>query len=134
VTDSSYKDTYGTAAFILLPDIDAQEGLIMVNQTPGREDDSTYAYRAEAAGIYGCIAFTNELMQQHQLANGTVTMVCDCLSALRNIFDHQFDKASQAHYDIIHSCRMLVERSPVEWVSRHVRGHQDNYVHYEDLD
>jgi hypothetical protein len=133
VTDGSYKETYGTAAFILLPDIDAQEGLIMVNQTPGREDD-TDAYRAEAAGTYGCITFTNELMQQHQLANGTVTMACDCLSALWNIFNHQFDKAAQAHYDIIHSCRMLVERSPAEWISRHVRGHQDDHVHYKDLD
>jgi hypothetical protein len=81
VTDGSYKDSYGTAAFILIPDIFSQEGRIMVDQIPGREDDID-AYRAEAAGIYGCIAFTNELMKHHQLANGTVTMACDCLSAL----------------------------------------------------
>jgi hypothetical protein len=29
---------------------------------------------------------------------------------------------------------MLVERSPAEWISRHVRGHQEDHVHYEDLD
>jgi hypothetical protein len=51
VTDGSYKETYGTAAFILLPDIDAQEGLIMVNQTPGREDN-TDAYRGRKLPVF----------------------------------------------------------------------------------
>jgi hypothetical protein len=59
-TDGSFKDNYGTAGFILLPTIDSQEGLLLVNQTPGREDDID-AYRAEAAGIYGCVAFTKQI-------------------------------------------------------------------------
>jgi hypothetical protein len=31
VTDGSYKDKYGTAGFILLPTIESQEGLLLVN-------------------------------------------------------------------------------------------------------
>jgi hypothetical protein len=85
VTDGSFKDKQGTVGFILLPTIDSQAGLLLVNQTPGREDGID-AYRAEAAGIYGCVAFTNKLMTHHKLDQGGVTMACDCLSALRNIF------------------------------------------------
>jgi hypothetical protein len=92
------------------------------------------AYRAEAAGIYGCVAFTTKLMNYQQLEHGGVTMACDCLSALRNIFDHQFDKPSQPHYDLLHSCRLLIEAIPATWHSRHVRGHQDDHKRYEDLD
>jgi hypothetical protein len=92
------------------------------------------AYRAEAAGIYGCVAFTTKLMKHHQLDQGGVTMACDCLSALHNIFDHNIDKPSQPHYDLLHSCRLLIAESPATWYSRHVRGHQDDHKRYEDLD
>jgi hypothetical protein len=134
VTDGSFKGTYGTAGSILLPTINLQDGLLLVNQTPGREDDID-AYRAEAAGIYGYIAFTNKLMKHHQLEQGGVTMACDCLLALKNIFEHKFDKPSQPHYDLLHSCRLLIAQSPPATLqSRHVRGHQDDHGSYEDLD
>jgi hypothetical protein len=54
-------------------------------------------------------------------------MACDCLSALRNIFDHRFDKPSQPHYDLLHSCRLLIAHSPAIWYSRHVCGHLDRW-------
>jgi hypothetical protein len=134
VTDGSYKDKYGTAGFILLPTIDSHEGLLLVNQTPGREDEMD-AYRAEAAGIYGRVTFTNKLMKHHQLEQGGVTMACDCMSALRNIFERKFDKPSQPHYDdLLHSCQLLIAQSPVIWCSRHVHRHQDDHRRYKYLD
>jgi hypothetical protein len=73
-------------------------------------------------------------MTHHQLEQGGVTMACDCMSALRNIFDHKFDKPSQPHYDLLHSCGLLIAQSPAIWYSRHVRGHQDDHSRCEDLD
>jgi hypothetical protein len=102
VTDGSYKEPYGTAAFILLPYLNATEGITLVNQTPGRQEDMD-AYRAEVGRIYGCIAFTNEFAKHHQVTTGTITMACDCLSALHNIFETDYDHPNQAHYDIIHA-------------------------------
>jgi hypothetical protein len=84
-TDGSFKDKQGTSGFILLPTINSEAGLLLVNQTPGREDDID-AYRAEAAGIYGCVAFTNKLMTHHKLDQRGVTMACNCLSALHKKF------------------------------------------------
>jgi hypothetical protein len=86
VADGAYKRPYGTAAFTLLPTLDATTGITLVNQTPGRHTDND-AYRAEAAGIYGCLVFANALLAQHQITNGSITMACDCKSALLNILE-----------------------------------------------
>jgi hypothetical protein len=119
VTDSLYKDPYKSAAFIKLPHLDATEGITLVNQTPGRDNDMD-AYRTEVCGIYGCLDFTNELLNHHKISTGRITMACDCKSALLNIFYKAFDKPAQSHYDVIHACRLLRAASPIEWVSRHV--------------
>jgi hypothetical protein len=131
--DGSYKTPYGTAAFTLLPTLDATTCITLVNQTPGRHTDQD-AYRAEAAGIYGCLAFTNGFLAQHQITNGSITMACDCKSALLNIFEQDYDKPSQAHYNIIHACRQLRTQSPIQWKPRHIYGHQDDDKAYADLD
>jgi hypothetical protein len=73
VVDGSYKEPYSTAAFILLPNLNAKEGITLVNQTPGRHEDMD-AYRVEVGGIYGCIAFTNELAKHHKITTGKITM------------------------------------------------------------
>jgi hypothetical protein len=67
-------------------------------------------------------------MKHHRMDHGSVTI------ALRNIFTHDFDKPAQPHYDLIHSCRLLIEQSPANWLSRHVRGHQDDHMAYAELD
>ena len=87
VTNGSFKEGQGTSAFTLLASIDTDSGVTLINQTPGRKQDID-AYRAEVAGIYGCIAFTNKLVQEHQIKANEATMACDCLSALHNIFMH----------------------------------------------
>jgi hypothetical protein len=135
VADGSFKDEQGSAAFTLLPSLHAppNTGLTLVNQTPGREDDID-AYRAEVGGIYGCVAFTNKLLTEHDIRQGKATMACDCLSALRNIFTNDYDKPSQAHYDLIHACRSLVAESPILWQERHVYGHQDTRNPFHQLD
>jgi hypothetical protein len=74
VTDGSYKHTYGAAALIILPYLEALEGVILVNQTPGLHSDVD-AYRAELGGIYGCLAYMiNELTTLHNITTGTITL------------------------------------------------------------
>jgi hypothetical protein len=122
VTDGSYKAPYGSAAFILKPSIDSEISIKIVNQAPGRAENMD-AYQAEVAGIYGCVAFTNDFLQTHNITQAAATMACDCLSALRNIFDKELDRPSQAHYSIVHACRLLLRESPATWTPWHVYGH-----------
>jgi hypothetical protein len=60
--------------------------------------------------------------------------VCDCWSALVNVFLHEYDTPSQAQYDLVHACRLLIRDSPITWLVHHVYGHQDDHKTYQDLD
>jgi hypothetical protein len=133
VTDRSYKTRYGTAALIILPQLEAPEGITLINQTPGSATEHD-PYRAELGGIYGCIAYINHLAKLHSIMTGTITLACDCWSALLNVFFHEYDTPSQAQYDLVHACRLLIRDSPITWHAHHVRGHQDDHVTCNDLD
>jgi hypothetical protein len=133
VTDGSYKTSYGTAALIILPCLDAPDGITLVNQTPGSFSEQD-PYRAELGGIYGCLSYINQLAKRHNITTGTITIACDCWSALLNVFFHEYDKPSQAQYDLVHACRLLIRDSPITWLAHHVQGHQDDYKTYQDLD
>jgi hypothetical protein len=133
VTDGSYKERYGTAALIILPHLAAPDGITLVNQTPGIEQEQD-PYRAELGGIYGCIAYVNQLAKLHNITTGTITLACDCWSALVNVFYHAYDTPSQAQFDLVHACRLLISDSPITWQAHHVKGHQDDHVAYTDLD
>jgi hypothetical protein len=55
--------------------------------------------------------------------------------ALLNVFIHSFDSPSQAQYDLVHACRLLIRNSPIKWTPHHhVKGHQDNDTAYAELD
>jgi hypothetical protein len=133
VTDGSYKTGYGTAALIILPQLNAPDGITIVNQTPGTDIEQD-PYRAELGGIYGCIAYINQLASLHNITEGTITLACDCWSALLNVFFHEYDTPSQAQYDLVHACRILIRNSPITWIAHHVKGHQDDHASYHDLD
>jgi hypothetical protein len=133
VTDDSYKTNYGTAALILLSTLEAPEGVTFVNQTLGELSDQD-AYRAELGGICGCIAYANHLVTIHNITNVEITLACDCWSALLNVFIHSFDSPSQAQYDLVHACRLLIRNSPIKWTPHHVKGHQDDDIAYAELD
>jgi hypothetical protein len=133
VTNGSYKHTYGSAALIILPFIDAPKGIILVHQTPGIHEGMD-PYRAELGGIYGCIAYVQTLTKAHDIGTGAITLACDCWSAILNIFMHERDNPNQPQYDRVHSCRLLLQASTVTWNSRHGAGHQDDHVAFNELD
>jgi hypothetical protein len=85
-------------------------------------------------GTCGCIEFDTKLLRRQCLDNGKVTMACDCLSAMCGIFEHDFDKPSHPHFDLVQICRLHLANSPAAWQPRHACGHQDDHHSSEDLD
>ena len=137
VTDGSFKDSLGTAAFTLQPadldtDSDAQ-AYVMVNQTPGAPQDMD-AYRAELGGIFGIVDLANQLCQENLITTGYITVGCDCASALTNITRSGHLTLQRPHHDMLSGIRYLLSISPVTWTFHHVRGHQDDHASYSQLD
>ena len=65
---------------------------------------------------------------------GTITLMCDCWSAILNVFFHEYDIPFQAQYDLVHACRLIIRDSPITWHAHHVKAHQDDHITYNDLD
>jgi hypothetical protein len=131
VSDGSFKQEHGTAAWILR----ASEACEIVGQmiTPGTARDQS-AYRSELAGLYG-VACTIWLLEKEHGITGTVLAACDGLSALRQIEKmHDFIDPNLPQYDLILAIRNIIRQTSWSWSWTHVKGHQDNETSFDNLD
>ena len=133
VTDGSFKQGLGTAAYTLRASIQDLEGLDLVNMTPGEPSDVD-PYRAELAGIFGAIRLLQELSQAFTITHGTITIACDCLSAIQRVTQPNHPPPRTPHFDLIMAIRSSLQLSPFTWLFKHVKGHQDQHTHYNQLD
>lgn len=137
LTDGSLKNSWGTAGFTIRADIlDKSDDLILANQTPGDPEDMD-PYRAELGGAYGILRSVNQLLASCPTvpASGTsIILACDCESVLKNLFAKHDPRPSIPHYDLLTAARFELERSPLRWIPRHVRGHRDRVLPYYLLD
>jgi len=132
VSDGSFKEEFGTSAWII-QGADAAGEARGVNVVPGSPTDQS-AYRSELAGLHGIVSYVNQLCEYHDITEGSVGVGCDGIAALRAVFEPRFIHCRVKHFDLITSIRRLVQNSPVKWLHRHVRGHQDEKRPPESLD
>jgi hypothetical protein len=131
VSDGSFKDKHGTAAWLLeiTPDCIIY-GLAVV---PGDEGDQS-AYRSQLTGLYG-IAMTVRFLETEHSFHGTIIIGCDGLSALNKArLESDFSNPNEPQFDIITSIRQIRQQSAAEWQWRHIKGHQDDVRPIHDLD
>ncbi len=131
VSDGSFKDTFGTAAWTL--GTESQPGLITGRVVcPGGPSDHS-SYRSELTGIYAILTITLHLCKYYNISDGQIELGCDGLSALETAFDKgPFLQSDFPDYDLVGAIYHLRKTSAVTWTYRHVKGHQDN--HSSDLD
>jgi hypothetical protein len=82
VSDGSYQETYGTAAWIL----QAPEHRILGQAIcPGTADDQN-SYRSEIAGLLAILHIIDALVTFYHITYGSIEVACDGLSALNKVF------------------------------------------------
>jgi hypothetical protein len=133
VCDGSYKEHFGTAAFVLQNGNSKTSRILGTHVTPGHPADIN-PYRSELGGILAIVIVINAIANFHDITAGTIELGCDCQSGLVAIFKHVYDTPKQPHHDIIHEIRRKLADSPLTWKSRHVDGHQDKHISYHLLD
>jgi hypothetical protein len=130
VSDGSFKDRYGTAAWTVVINGCTVTGKCVV---PGNPEDQS-AYRSELTGLYG-IVYTIWHIQMEHKATGRVTVGCDGLSALRQAkLRTDFINPNIPQYDLILAIRTIIEKTTWQWEWIHVKGHQDDILQEDDLD
>jgi hypothetical protein len=126
VSDGSFKDHFGTAAFILVsPDKPSMhiKGAVI---TPGHPDDQN-AFQSELAGIYAITVVQWALHKFFHLESGYIEVACDGKSALQQAqWSEDFINTRYPHYDLILAIRAIRNLSNWKWAWRHVKGHQDS--------
>jgi hypothetical protein len=133
VSDGSFKDTYGTAAWVL-------EGENSIGRiigrviAPGAESDQS-AYRSELSGILAVMIMVKNLCLYHNITDGAVELACDGLSAIDKSFSYvSLLHIDEPNYDLITAIKHQWKYSPLLWRVRHVKGHQDEHTDLQNLD
>ena len=100
---------------------------------PGHKHDHSL-YRGELGGILPAIIVINELCKKYNVKEGKCTIGVDNKGALASTFRWKRSKPRWVSYNIVGMIRYHLEKSPIIWEGRHVKGHQDDKVNKEDLD
>ena len=76
------------------------------------------------------------LSAKHELDMGNITLACDGITALNKLRYKEIDsvKPSMKHCDIISAMKKLWMVLPIDITCRHVKGHQDDLLDFEELD
>jgi hypothetical protein len=133
VSDGSFKDTYGTVAWVLEGDNSA--GCIIGRViSPGTGSDQS-AYRSKLSGILAIMIMVKHICSYHHISEGSVELACDGLSALNKAFSQvSILQLEDPNYDLIAAIKHQWHYSPLLWKIQHVKGHQDDHTAIQQLD
>jgi hypothetical protein len=125
VSDGSFKDQFGTAAFVIgavdQPRVCVRGRVV----TPGSPDVQN-AYRSELAGIYAITVTHWAVCEFFNIPHGQIELACDGKSALYQAqWSEDFISTQHPHYDLILAIRVTRQCTKWNWLWRHVKGHQD---------
>ena len=132
VCDGSLKDNRGTAAAISLL-AEGKSNIRIRNRTRARNEEMS-SYRAEACGILAAILGASLVCRRWKVQDGTVTVGCDNEAAVWNTFGKDEPTTSTSGFNLIKAARKLIRDSPLTWVGKHVKGHQDDTASMDTLD
>ena len=133
VSDGSFKDEGGTAAWII-ESHDGTQRMIGRVLVPGYPSDHS-AYRSELAGLYSIVLVVETIKEVWGQTAGSVVVACDGKEALRQAFLTATSRLScqNAEFDLISGIRGYVRRSKIIFKPTHVKGHQDDRRSYGEL-
>eukprot|EP00957_Ditylum_brightwellii_P042622 3227618-Ditylum_brightwellii.AAC.2 len=87
------------------------------------------AYRAELIGIYMITQITQQLCRLHNITEGSITIACDGLEALRKAMSTETSCSPlSSQFDIISAIDTAINGSPLIWKWCHVKAYQDDHV------
>jgi hypothetical protein len=134
VSDGSYKDNGGTAAWIIENKSGTQRIVGQVN-VPGTVSDQS-AYRSEIAGIYGSILVIETIKDALGLEKGGIMIVCDGKNALEQALNTEYNITScqQQHFDLLSGIQGYIRDSCIQYTAKHIKGHQDDTKELNELD
>ena len=125
ISDGSAKDGRASMAFRNIGSTSTEIAIEGSQGLPGAYEDNN-SFRGEAAGLLGIIVTVNFLCILYNIRYGGITVGCDNKGALQAAFHQHTVHPCQASRDIIQAIHYQLRTSPLQWQTKHVRGHQDD--------
>ena len=125
VSDGSFKDEGGTAAWIIENELGTQR-IMGVALVPGYGSDQS-AYRSEIAGIYAMVVIVEMIKEVWGLTKGGILIGCDGQEALKQSLhiNNRMTVCHQQQFDLLSGIQGYVRASAIEYLPLHIKGHQD---------
>ena len=131
VSDGSYKDNFGTSAFVLRG-AHRSGGAIGVNAVPG-EPGNQSSYRSELAGISGSLAIISAVCDKYDINSGSITIALDGKEAMRTASSVWPQSPHDTDFDLITDIRSKVAKLPLTCNWHWIEGHQDDHHAFHTL-
>jgi len=132
VGNGSLKGGFGTSAFVLENPGEASNRIQGVNIVPGllAEGDS---HQCELASVYAILLVSQAVCNTHTITQGQTTIACDNKQAISMFNEWYVPDPQDANFDLTSAIWKLLQDSPIQWQNIHVKGHQDDHLHYDKL-
>jgi hypothetical protein len=124
VSDGSYKENFGTSAFIF-EGVHSKGCITGRNCIPEAPEDQS-AHRSEVGGIVGMAVTLKALCKLYDITTGSITLGLDGKLAL-NFASSEWDPHCQKQdFDILWEARKQLAALPIDVTFQWVEGHQDD--------
>ena len=124
ISDGSLKDRLGTSASTFMNERKSST-YITRNRVTGQGEHQS-SYRSELCGILANILILNTIAELHDIQEGRVVIACDNESALWMSFGRKYATTKDSCFDLLKVIHHAIANSRIEWVPKHVEGHQDD--------
>ena len=131
--DGSYKSGKATGGSLSFEKDSMKIGVRIDNEVPIDPEDAS-AYAGELGGIGGMVVATNALCKKFKVVEGTVTHGVDNDAALSNCFGPYEPTTLTPCFHIVKRIRAAIKMSPIKWIGKKVKAHQDETSNIEQLD
>jgi hypothetical protein len=132
VSDGSYQDSFGSAAWVLEGTTD--KGRITGEVGTPRDSESQSSYRSKLKGLYYIVLTVSTLCAHYGLTEGGITVGCDGESALEQAFGQTEITLADPCYDLLLAICNILSHSPLRRHTTHIKGHQDDNTPLSQLD
>jgi len=132
VSDGSYHQGWGSAAWVIegFDDHGRITGKVLVSG----DEKSQSSYRSELTSLYCILLSLHRLCEFHAIIECSIEIGCDGESALAAAFSDGIPSVTVPDFDIISAIFHLRAQLHISLHTTHVKGHQDDHCHLEDLD
>ena len=133
----SYKNNQSTGGFLSFQDgfinLGENYGFTGVNEVPVHPSENL-PYCGKIRGVDGTVSTTNLLCERFGITKGTVTHDgIDNAAVLRNIFGPDEPDTTTPCFHLIKRAQRKIAESPVIWIGKKVKAHQDDIHSYDQL-